>query len=61
MRSDLVAGFTIAVMGLPQGLANAKLANVPAVHGAWRPCPDQRVVLTGVALSPVHALRLHGH
>ncbi len=35
LRSDIIAGFTIAFMGIPQGLAYAKLANVDTVYGTW--------------------------
>ncbi len=35
LKTDIIAGFTIAFMGIPQGLAYAKLANVDTVYGTW--------------------------
>ncbi len=36
LKNDFIAGFTIALMGIPQGLAYAKLANVEPVYGKLR-------------------------
>lgn len=33
LKADIMAGCTIAFMGIPQGLAYAKLANVNTEHG----------------------------
>ncbi|CAL9173311.1 unnamed protein product [Musa hybrid cultivar] len=35
LRSDLVAGFTIASLAIPQGISYAKLANLPPVLGLY--------------------------
>lgn len=35
LRSDVLAGFTIAVIHMPQGLANATLAGLPLVYGLY--------------------------
>ena len=33
LRLDLVSSITVAIVGIPQGLAYAKLANVDSVYG----------------------------
>ena len=35
LKTDIIAGFTIAFMGIPQGLAYARLANVGTIYGTW--------------------------
>ena len=35
LKADIMAGCTIAFMGIPQGLAYAKLANVSTEHGTF--------------------------
>lgn len=35
LSSDLVAGFTVAVMHMPQGMAYALLGNVPPITGIY--------------------------
>src|SRR3954471_9697937 len=35
LRGDLVAGFVLAALLVPQGMAYAELAGLPAVHGLY--------------------------
>ena len=42
LRGDLVAGLTVAVMLIPQGMAYANLAGMPPVTGLTQPGADSR-------------------
>ena len=35
LRSDIIAGITVAMVLIPQSMANAQLANLPPVYGLY--------------------------
>ena len=47
LRTDVTAGLTIGVLLIPQGLACATLAGVPAAHGLWAGFPAAAYALFG--------------
>jgi sulfate permease, SulP family len=39
LRGDLIAGVTVATYLIPEVMACAAVAGLPAVTGLWRRCP----------------------
>lgn len=64
--NDVVAGITIGVMFIPQGLAYAKIATIPIEHGLYSSwLPSLLYVFLGtskgnISLSSVHILTTYG-
>lgn len=47
LKSDLIAGITIASLAIPQGISYAKLANLPPILGLCEYCTKAYIYIIG--------------